>query len=238
MPDFFMRTDEAEWLDDPSRQGEELEHNLAEIARINRWLGGEKALTSALNQMLIGYRSTAPLHIADLGCGSGDLPRAMVRWCRSRNIPVTVTAVDINPAIIAYARRCSDGYPEIQYQVMDICSAEFAAMQFDMVCCSLFLHHFSDAMIGDILQQSLRQSRIGVLVNDLERSALAHFLFKILTFTLPVTAVTRHDGAVSIRRGFRRSDLQRYLPQQGWGEVSIRWQWAFRWSMIIRKQVG
>jgi hypothetical protein len=222
-------------LDDPSLQGEELVRNLDEIALVNRRLGGNAIVLSGIEKLIEDKDLSAGLHIADLGCGSGDLPRLIVQWCRKRNIPVIVTAVDIHPYVLAYAKQLSADYPEIEYVAGDILAPGFWEQQFDVVTMSLFLHHFKDAQAEAILQAAHCSSRLGIVVNDLHRSAWAYYLFKLFIFVAGASKITRHDGLVSILRAFGRKELEKLVQDAKCKKYTIRWKWAFRWQLITMK---
>jgi len=238
MSKFAARSTRQEMLDDPSLSGGELERNLEEIALVNRRLGGNDTVLSGVHDLLKGKDVSGGVRFADLGCGSGDLPRLLVRWCRKRNIAVQVTAVDIHPSVIGYARKLSGDYPEITYVCADIFSPEFLSREFDIVTMSLFLHHFPEERIGAIIGNTYRQARWGVVVNDLHRSRRAYYLFKLFTFVTAASAITKHDGLVSILRAFRKAELLKQARLPEGSSYTIRWRWAFRWQLVIRKQTG
>jgi hypothetical protein len=236
MNSFSQRSNLSELLDDPTLGGDDLIKNLEDIARVNRWLGGEKALVSAIAPLLEQHDFSRPIEFVDLGCGSGDLPRAIVRWCRKQNIPVSLTAVDFNSSIVRYANGQSKDFPEIRYETIDVFSDEFKRRRFDIVVMSLFLHHFDNRKARALLKNSYDQCRLAVVVNDLHRSPVAYHLFKLFTLVTASNHITRHDGLISILRGFRKKDLERLTNDIPEAKRNIKWKWAFRWQLTLEKE--
>jgi len=236
MSSFLQRSNLSEILDDPGLGGDELIRNLEDIARVNRWLGGEKTLISGITPLLEQHDFSRPIEFVDLGCGSGDLPRAIVRWCRKKNISVSLTAVDFNDSIVRYANAQSKDFPEIRYETIDVFSDAFKRRRFDIVVMSLFLHHFDNRKARELLKNSYDQCRLAVVVNDLHRSPVAYHLFKLFTFVTASNHITRHDGLISILRGFRKKDLEMLINDIPVVRRNIKWKWAFRWQLTLEKE--
>ena len=75
----------------------------------------------------------------------------------------------------------------------------------------------------------------GIVVNDLQRSKLAYRLFQMLIFIFRLEKMTANDGLISILRGFKRKDLEKFSKDLGLKKYSIKWKWAFRYQWIIEK---
>ena len=69
----------------------------------------------------------------------------------------------------------------------------------------------------------------GVLVSDLHRHVLAYAGIWTIAHVLPVSPMFKMDGPISVRKGFTRTDLERYAKAAQLPTPTIRWQWAFRW---------
>ena len=90
----------------------ELERDLANLRWLNRRFGAVSILHRFLKRWFSERPSGAPvLRVLDLATGEGDLPRELVLWCRKRNLPVSVEAVDANAATLTVARERSRGFP-------------------------------------------------------------------------------------------------------------------------------
>ena len=228
------RSNEAEIMDDFSMEGPMLQRTLDQIALINKRLGGNKATISGLDTILKTVPGNTVIHIADLGCGNGDMLREVAEYGRKNNRPFRLTGIDNNEFTVNYARKCSAGYPEISYVKMNVQDEEFQKLDFDIVLATLFLHHFSDTEIKHMLESLLKHTSMGIVVNDLHRSKTAYYLFRMVAGLL-LNPMARNDGAVSVLRGFKKQELIQLDKQLMNKNSTIRWKWAFRFQWIINK---
>jgi hypothetical protein len=77
--------------------------------------------------------------------------------------------------------------------------------------CSQLLHHFENAEADRLLREMNRVARRAVIVSDLRRSWIAAAGFWLVSFPLRFHRVTRHDGVLSVLRGFTAQELQRLV---------------------------
>ncbi|AWM34490.1 methyltransferase domain-containing protein [Hymenobacter nivis] len=222
-----------ELMDDLTLASDDLRRNLDELEVINTWLGGYQPVLDALARLRPRFPAGRALRVADLGSGGGDTLRHVARWARRHGVAVELVGIDANQFMLDYARAKSADYPEISYQQFDIFSAEFQAEAFDVLTCSLFCHHFTDAELGALLGQWARQAQVAVVVNDLHRHWMAYGSIWALTRLLGGSYLVRHDAPLSVARAFRRADWVRLLAQAGLAKYELRWRWAFRWQLVI-----
>jgi ubiquinone/menaquinone biosynthesis C-methylase UbiE len=84
----------------------------------------------------------------------------------------------------------------------------FACRSVDIVMCSQLLHHFDEADAIALLREMNRVARHRVIVSDLRRSWLAAAGIWLASFPLHFHPYSRHDGAISVLRGFTRGELR------------------------------
>jgi ubiquinone/menaquinone biosynthesis C-methylase UbiE len=196
-----------ELLDQPRHDRRELEQSLSQIATVNQWLGGERALLKHVTRLL---SPTQPTRILDIGTGSADLPRSIVEWARRHGRAVEIVAADLHPQIRAVAAARCRNFPEISIQAADALELPYAADSFDIVTISLTLHHFDDGHQLQVLRELARVSRGTVIVNELRRTHLNYAGARLLAVTLwRGNRLTRHDGPVSVLRAFTAAELTR-----------------------------
>lgn len=230
----MQRSNEPELMDDLTLSGEELRRNLDELEVINRWLGGHKVVLDALNK-LAPQHSGHTLRIADIGCGGGDTLKSIARWARRNHIPVELIGVDANGYMVQYARRRCEAFPEISIEQQDVFSEAFAQQSYDIVVCSLFCHHFTDAQLAQLFRQLYRQARVAVIINDLHRHWFAYYSIKYITAAFSGSYLVKNDAPLSVWRAFRRKELQQLAEQSGANTYRLRWMWAFRWQLLLQK---
>lgn len=229
------RTQETEIMDDFLLEGEELRDALDKIAAINKLLGGNKLTLAGVKYLLKKNDLSGPITIADVGCGNGDMLRMLADYGRIHNISLRLLGIDANRYTINYARKLSENYQEIEYICLNIFDAEFRNLQYDIVLCTLTLHHFADNDIATIVSVFNKNAVMGVVINDLHRSRAAYILFKAVCAVFGLNRMSREDGLVSILRGFRRKELEHFAAKLNLKNSKIRWMWAFRYQWIIEK---
>ena len=231
MMDFKKRTYDAEAMDDLSLPETELKRALADISRVNRYLGGHRSSIEALKPYL--YRHKEPLCILDIGCGNGEFLRYLARFCRKHGYEVRLIGWDINPRSVASAAALAAEFPEISIEEKNILDFPELPGHNTVVICNLFLHHFRESEIKKLLDTWLDDTCKAIVINDLHRNKLAYYLFRLFGAIFMKSEVARSDGAISIRRGFLRAELQDFSDQLSVNSYSIRWKWAFRYLWVL-----
>jgi len=234
--DTSKRTSESEIMDDFDLQGEELGKTLNDLDNINSWLGGNKITINGVGKILQESSPKNTIRIADIGCGNGAMLRKLAEWGRRNGYSFELIGIDANTHAIAIGEDLSADYPEIKYKSLNIFSDEFRNLHFDIILCTLTLHHFKDQEIIDLLNQLYGQVKKGIIINDLHRSSAAYILFQAFCGAFVNNEIARKDGLISILRGFKKSDLNSYKEQIPGKNHSIKWRWAFRYQWIIEKE--
>jgi 2-polyprenyl-3-methyl-5-hydroxy-6-metoxy-1,4-benzoquinol methylase len=232
MPDFSKRSEAVEIMDDLSCSGPVVDQTLVELEFINKWLGGNAVTLNGLNNLLKSCSS--PIKIADLGCGGGDMLMLIAHRLRGKNYTAQLTGIDANKNIVAYAKKNAAKYPEISFKSVDVFSDEFRQEKFDLVFATLFFHHFTRDQLIDLFTSLKKNTRCGIVVNDLHRHSLAYYSIKLLTKVFSKSPMVVNDAPLSVYRGFKRAELVEILTAAGISTYSLKWKWAFRWQLIIR----
>ena len=234
--DFFIstknRTDKEELMDDFSIGGDLLRDTLDKLENINRWLGGNLMTVKALKKVLKNHPKEQELTIADIGCGHGDILRDVAKFGRKNGYKMKLIGMDANPTAIAYANELSTEFSELSFKTEDIFSEAFKNRKFDVVLATLFLHHFKEAQLVSFLGNILKQTKIGIVVNDLHRHKLAYYLFMLLSVFIKNNMIIE-DGLTSVLRGFKRNELM-HISNKLKVKSQISWKWAFRFQWILK----
>jgi SAM-dependent methyltransferase len=206
--------DEAkpELLDTRQPVNRKLEASLESLRVLNKYFGAYSLVRHFMRRWLETGRTYRML---DLATGFGDIPRMIVTWARRHGVSVKIDAVDRQPATLEIARRASTAYPEIHYiraDARNYCDA----MTYDVVCCSLALHHFSELDALKVLRRACELSHDKVLVSDLERTWFTWACVQAVTTVAARDEMTRHDARISVRRAFSYQELGDLAQQAGW----------------------
>jgi 2-polyprenyl-3-methyl-5-hydroxy-6-metoxy-1,4-benzoquinol methylase len=229
---FAHRADEPELMDDLAMGGDAMRQTLDQLTVVNRFLGGGMVWQGVKQLVSASPPPSAPMTLADLGCGGGENLRTMASCARQAEIPLQLVGFDANPHVIAYAQQKSEAFPEISYEVADVTGDLFAQRHFDVLTCSLFLHHFSTSQLTELIPRYSQMATCGLVISDLQRHWLPWALFNLVCRGLRASPMIRHDGLLSIRRSFIRPELQALLDLTGL-PYDIRWRWAFRYLVVV-----
>jgi SAM-dependent methyltransferase len=220
-----------EILDDPGQDPALALRSLRDVALANRFFGGRRAVLAEVRQVLRRAPSTSPqatdgtvpLTLLDIGTGLGDIPRAAQRLAARTGMPLTTIGVELVPALARAA-----GAACTYALAADAMALPFPDGSIDIVTCSQLLHHFEGPEAERLLQECTRVARSAVIIGDLRRSWLAVAGLWATSFLLGFHPVSRHDGVVSILRGFTRSELQRLAERATGCAVYTRRALGFR----------
>ncbi|MGS0747138.1 methyltransferase domain-containing protein [Halpernia sp. GG3] len=233
--DITYRTDLEESMDDFSMDNEGLITALDDIAKINHVLGGNAVTLDGVKKLLENFPTDKTVTIMDFGCGNGDMLRMLADYAKSKNLKFNLIGIDANAASIRHAENCSKDFDNISYLAEDIFLYDFSKYNIDIALITLTLHHFKDDEILNLMRVIFNIVKKGIVVNDLQRSKLAYRLFQAIIFIFRLEKMTANDGLISILRGFKRPDLEKFSKELGFKKYSITWKWAFRFQWIITK---
>ena len=199
-------------MDRPQPVSPKLERDLENLRQLNRFFGSHRLVRRFLRKWL---RPGDRIRMVDLATGSGDIPRLVVDNARSVGAVLTVDAIDQNAATLQIARTASGDYPEISFvqgNILEWRSAE----PYDIVHCSLALHHFTEQDAVALLRHCRELSRGYVLVSDLRRGYLATIGVFLLTATIFREPMTRVDARLSAARAFSFKEFRSLAERAGW----------------------
>jgi 2-polyprenyl-3-methyl-5-hydroxy-6-metoxy-1,4-benzoquinol methylase len=203
---------EPELMDRSQPVSSELENDLRNLRQLNRFFGSHCLVRNFLRRWI---EPGDHVRIVDLATGSGDIPRLIVDYAQKIGAKVEVDALDRQPATLEIARNLSGNYPEISYVEANILEWR-PAEPYDIVLCSLALHHFSDDDAVRLLRRCGELSRKFVLVSDLRRGLLATIGVYLLTALIFREPMTRYDGRVSAARAFSVAELDELAGRASW----------------------
>jgi ubiquinone/menaquinone biosynthesis C-methylase UbiE len=230
LPDLKYRSRQKEMMDAPVISKKLFIQNLRELDFLNRKLGGHTITLKGIKQLVC--MKDKQYHIADLGCGSGDTMKHIAKWARTNGYKVKLTGIDINEDAIALLKHHCREYSEIKGIISDYRLFLQAAENIDIIHCSLFCHHLSDIELTELIRLLKSKVKVGFIINDLQRTWLAWFSVRIFTTVMNGSKLARHDGPVSVLRGFTEDELKALLNGEKVMNYSISRKWAFRFLVI------
>ncbi|HEY4305265.1 MAG TPA: methyltransferase domain-containing protein [Gemmatimonadaceae bacterium] len=216
-----------EILDDASVDHAIRVRSINDVVRSNKLLGGLRAAAAAFKEVLPSLDADAI--VLDVGTGLADIPARVRDVARGNKRSLMLVGIDEAYSLLDADRsRLDAGVCAHALQL------PFRDHSIDVVMCSQILHHFDDDGADHFLREMNRVARRAVIVSDLRRSWIAAAGFWLLSFPLRFHRVTRHDGVVSVLRGFTASDLQRLIKRATGAmpivERRIGWRLTARWT--------
>src|SRR5437879_5251959 len=172
-----------ELIDRPDVDLEDVQAELRVLETANRRFGGHYLMIHYADR-LVRATGLKELRVLDLGTGVADIPRALIAWGRGRGLVITVTAIDLNPKVLAFARQACRDWPEIALEQHDVLALPFEPNTFDLVTCSLALHHFERDDAVRLMARVREIARVGYVLNDLRRNWFSVLMTEVLARTV------------------------------------------------------
>jgi SAM-dependent methyltransferase len=229
------RKDAEELLDQTGHDPAELAANLQDIRTVNRLAGGIATVLRHLPGLLDHVPRDCPAAILDLATGGGDIPRALATWANRQRRPLQLTVTDRSPEILAEARRTLAGVPRVTFIVCDARAVPLPDRSFDVVLCSLALHHFAPAEAVQVLREMDRLSRIGFILNDIRRCHAGYVAAWGASRIATRNRLTRHDMPLSVLRAYTPDELRALLQQADILDATVVTHPLFRMAAVRPK---
>lgn len=200
--------------------------SMRDVVRSNRWLGGRRAALRELDAVMHVIAAQGDtVTLLDIGTGLADIPeRAAARW-RARGVRIVSIGLDSRYDLLRDAVR---GQRLAHAVCASAGSLPLAARGVDVVLCSQVLHHFEGTELDALLREANRVARRAVVIADLRRSPLAASGFWVASWLLGFHPVTRHDGVLSVLKGFTAGELRERVRSAAGAPPVVRRRLGFR----------
>lgn len=207
-----------------------VQRSLADVARANTLLGGTRAVLAELRPLLAASRGRT-MTLLDVGTGAADIGVAARTFAERQGTPLMVVGVDASLPLAAEAARRLDG--AVAANALDL---PFADRSIDVVVCSQLLHHFTEREIATVLRELHRVARVRVVISDLRRSWVAAAGIWLMSFPLRFHPISRHDGVLSVLRGFTPAELNAHVVRATGASPSVSrrlgWRLTAAWTPL------
>lgn len=224
---------EPEQMDHPNLDAGVHEQALRGLARINRWSGSAGILWPAICELT--HRVSRKCRLLDVATGAGDVPLALFRKARQAGLLLEVQGCDRSEQAVAFARQRA-GEQDLPVSFFS-CNAltEELPTGFDILTCSLFLHHLEEAAAVELLRLLARAAGALVLVNDLRRCRLGFATAWAGTRLLSRSPIVHFDGPQSVAAAFTLEEARSLAARAGLQRVGVEPRWPFRWLLCWEK---
>jgi ubiquinone/menaquinone biosynthesis C-methylase UbiE len=229
------RVEQDELLDRGRFDPIELEGNLRDIRTVNRLAGGQATVLAHLPGLVARIERERPVELLDLATGSGDIPLAVADWVARNGRPLRLMLTDVSPEILATAQRALVNVPDVTFADWDARAVPRSDHSFDIVLCSLALHHFAPSEAVCVLREMRRLARVGFIVNDIRRSAPGYAAAWIASRLATRNRLTRHDMPLSVRRAYTPRELRALLQEAGATGAAVTTHPLFRMAAVYHR---
>jgi ubiquinone/menaquinone biosynthesis C-methylase UbiE len=226
------RCDADELLDQAGHDAAELAANLHDIRTVNRVAGGAATVLRHLPELVRLAPQGRPVTILDLASGSGDIPRALLAWAHRNARPLHCTVSDASPEILAEARRFLADLPDVAFALYDARAGPLPDRSFEIVICSLALHHFPPPHAVLVLREMDRLASTGFIVNDIRRSGPGYVAAWVASRLATRNRLTRHDMPLSVQRAYTPRELAALLDEAGVDGACVTTHPLFRMAAV------
>ena len=225
-----------ELMDDPRLDPSLHAQALRGLARINRFSLAADAFWKPIKHFYFAS-GRKPLRILDIAAGGGDILTRLSLKAQNEKLPFIFEGCDVSGQAVAFARqRAEERRLNINYFILDALR-ETIPERFDVVMCSLFLHHLTEAELKGFLK-ALHQSRAKlILLCDLKRCLTGLLLAYMGTRFLSRSPVVHVDGPQSVRAAFTTQEVVRLAREVGVVEARASSVWPERYLLSWRKRL-
>lgn len=225
------RVDAPEILDSDACSPADVETTLLDLGRVNRWFGGV-ATTQKMVERVAHVSGSKRFSLLEVAAGSGEVPEVVRQKLARRGITLDVTLLDRARSHLPSASHAGRNAGV----VADALALPFDDGAFDLVSCSLFVHHLNIQQVAQFVREGLRVSRRALLINDLIRHPL-HLALAFAGFPLMRSRVAWLDGLTSVRRAYIPDEIRTMLVSvisaNAGTHVEISRNYLFRMGVIV-----
>jgi SAM-dependent methyltransferase len=231
---FRIRRREPELMDQPGLDQSSHRDALAGLRRINRFSRTSRVAWSAIEK-LAATDPNRTWRVLDVASGGGDVAIDVARRAVHHGVKLLVDACDISPFAVRYAsaRAAERRVENVHFFQQDVLNGPLPD-GYDVVMCSLFLHHLDEENAVALLSKMARAAQKLVVVNDLRRSTIGYLLAWFGCRLLTRSPVVHVDGPRSVEAAFSLDEIRKVAHRSGLNSALLQPRWPFRFLLQWR----
>jgi SAM-dependent methyltransferase len=229
---FRERAAGPELMDLEAAGGAELREAYRHLRRLNRLFCTARPVLFGVRRIWADAGRPARLTVLDVGAGAGDVNRLLLRWADRHGVRLTVILADRMEEACLEAKRLFRGEPRVRVVHGDLFDLPEACA--DIVTATHFAHHFAADELPRVIRRMLRASRLGAVLCDIHRHWVPWMSVWLAARLISRNRYIRHDGPLSVAKGFRGEDWRGLREALDDCELEYRWRPMFRYVALIR----
>ena len=224
----------GEIMDQPELEADRHLEALRGLGRINWISGSTRILWRPIAKL--ASQSRTKLRVLDIATGGGDLPISLWRRAVDAKLPIRFEACDLSERALDFARlQAKRQGADVRFFVLDALADEIPA-GYDVVICSLFLHHLDDQQAQRLIDRMAEATGLMILVNDLLRCRRGLLLAQLATRVLSNSDVVHTDGPLSVRASFTIEEVRDMARRAQLDGFTIQRRWPLRYLLTWKRQ--
>jgi ubiquinone/menaquinone biosynthesis C-methylase UbiE len=212
------RRNDPELMDEPGLPEADVAAAYATLERVNRALGNRGTLRRAVRRFAADLPAGHRPVVLDVGAGGGDLADEAARVLAANGAQPLVIVLDRDPTALGIAGRAS-----LTRLRGDALRVPLPDRSIDLAMAIKFAHHFEGDALRCLMAELARVARRRVVVLDIQRHWLAYAGFVAWSRVFTRSHLVRHDGPLSVLRGFTPDELR----------AAVAGLDAFEWSVRV-----
>lgn len=233
---FRERSAEPELMDAEAAGGIELREAYRHLRRLNRLFGTARPVLYGVRRLWAEAGYPARLTVLDIGAGAGDVNRLLLRWADRQGIRLNVILADRRIEACREAKRLFKDERRVRIMLGDLFDLPNARA--DIVTATHFAHHFAPDELPDVVRRMLRASRLGAVLCDIHRHWVPWASVWLAARLISRNRYIRHDGPLSVAKGFRTEDWRVLREALDDCELECRWRPLFRYVALVRRRTA
>lgn len=223
-------------MDAPGLDPIEHQAALRGLRRINQVSGVSRRVWNAIRR-IARRRGLSEFSVLDVASGGGDLVKGLAKRSRRSGVRASFAGCDLSATAVRLANESRHSSDDIDFFVADAVNDPLP-QRYDFVISTLFLHHLDDASSVQLMSNLRGAARHAVLIDDLERSHLGHWLAWAGCRVLTRSPVVHYDGPVSVLGAYTVEEARRIAVKSGLDGATIARHWPFRFLMEWERPDG
>ncbi len=229
------RVVDAEIMDQNGLDEESHRQALAGLRRVNSISRSANILWKKLQEVM-RERKLSALSVLDLACGGGDIVHRLAKTASSQRVSMTFHGWDKSATAVAIANSTAQ-HAEIgnaEFFTRDV-FAESNGERYDVVMCTLFLHHLKRNDALQFLQRMKNLSTYAILDDDLHRSRIGYWMAYCGCRILSRSSIVHFDGPASVKAAFTVEEASQLADEAGLSGARFVRHWPQRFLMHWKK---
>ena len=146
------------------------------------------------HNFLLRHLPSPCYNVLEIGCGTGGFARALAE--RSDH----VLAFDLSPEMIRLARERSAQFPNLEFELVDICERQLPDENFDCIATIATLHHLPYAETLLKMKTALKPGGVLLILDLFEPAGLSDSFLNFVALPVSVGLRFKHYGRLRQRR--------------------------------------